>query len=202
MAMKQVAAFFIAAFLLFHLPIQAQKALKDEIDHKLVTFQKKPLNYKNFTLPTAVEGQTINLREHAKGKKLVLVTYFAAWCENSNHDSETIRHLLKKFGDKGLSVVGVCNYSAPKEVKEFITKHQPSYPIAIESNDDKQREKTSHYSYRKFCGDERKWGTPFTLLIEAKNLKADGEPLAEEVMAANGELDRKETEKLLKQLLK
>ncbi len=200
--MKRVAAFFIAAFLLLNLPLQAQKALKDEIDHKLVTFQKKLLNYKNFTLPTPVESQTINLREHAKGKKLVLVTYFAAWCENSNHDYETIQHLLKKFGDKGLSVVGVCDYSTPKEVNDFITKHQPSYPIAIESNDDKQREKTSHYNYRKLCGDERKWGTPFTLLLEAQNIKTDGELLAEEVMAANGELDRKETEKLLKQLLK
>lgn len=199
--MKQ-AFIFLLTFILLAAPSgKAQKALKDELDHKLITFQKKLLTYKTFTLPTSVEGQTINLREHVKGKKLVLVTYFAAWCENSNHDYETIQHLLKKFGDNGLSVVGVCNYSEPKEVKEFITRHQPLYPIGLESSDDKQRENTTHYRYRKLCGDERKWGTPFTLLIEAKNIKADGEMLAEEVWAANGELDRKEAEKLIKQLL-
>jgi peroxiredoxin len=194
--------FLFTTLLLLSLPLNAQKALKDEIDHKLVTFQLHKLDYKNFTLPTSVEGKTIDLREHAKGKKLVLVTYFAAWCENSNHDYETIQHLLKKFGDKGLGVVGVCNYSELKEVKDFITKHQPSYPIAMESQDDKQRENTTHYSYRKLCGDTRKWGTPFTLLIEAKNIQADGEVLANDVLAANGELDKKEAEKLLKQLLK
>jgi peroxiredoxin len=200
--MKQ-AVIFLFAFLLCAAPTSnAQKALKDELDHKLVTFQKNLLTYRNFTLPTAVEGQTIDLRQHTKGKKLVLVTYFAAWCENSNHDYETIQHLLKKFGDKGLTVVGVCNYSELKEVKEFIAKHQPLYPIGIESNDDKQREKTTHYNYRKLCNDDRKWGTPFTLLIEAKNIKAEDEVFATEVMAANGEMDRKETEKLIKQLLK
>ena len=200
--MKQ-AVIFLLTFLLFAASASnAQKALKDEIDHKLVTFQKQLLAYKNFTLPTSVEGTTIDLRQYAKGKKLVLVTYFAAWCENSNHDYETIQHLLKKFGDKGLGVVGVCNYSELKEVKEFVSKHQPLYPIGIESSDDKPREKTTHYNYRKLCGDDRKWGTPFTLLIEAKNIQAEGEIFATEVMAANGELDKKETETLIKQLLK
>lgn len=192
----------LTALLALSLPLNAQKALKDEIDHKLVTFQPHKLEYKNFSLPTPVEGQPIDLREHSKGKKIILVTYFAAWCENSNHDYETINHLLKKFGDKGLAVVAVCNYSEPKEIKDFITKHQPLYPIAIESNDDKQRENTAHYRYRKLCGDERKWGTPFTLLIEAKNIKTDGEILSDDVFAATGEMDRKEAEKLIKQLLK
>jgi len=195
-------ALLLITLLLLSVPLNAQKALKDELDHKLVTFQPYKLDYKNFTFPSSVEGRTIDLREQAKGKKLVLVTYFAAWCENSNHDYETIQQLLKKFGNNGLGVVGVCNYSEPKEVKEFITKHQPDYPIAMETNDDKQRENTSHYRYRKLCGDTRKWGTPFTLLIEAKNIKEDGEILTNEVLAVNGEMDRKEAEKLLKQLLK
>lgn len=200
--MKQ-AVIFLFTFLLFAATAsKAQKALKDEIDHKLVQFQKNLLPYSNFTLPTAVEDKPIDLREYTRGKKLVLVTYFAAWCENSNHDYETIQHLLKKFGDKGLAVVGVCNYSEVKEVKEFIAKHQPHYPIGIESSDDKQRENTTHYKYRKLCGDERKWGTPFTLLMEAKHIQPEGEIFATEVMAANGELDKKETEKLIKQLLK
>lgn len=192
----------LASLLLLSLPLNAQKALKDEIDHSLVMFQSHKLTYRNFVLPTSVEGQSLDLRTAAKGKKLMLVTYFAAWCENSNHDIETIKHLQKKFGDKGLGIIGVSNYSEPKEVKEFITKHQPLYPIAMESNDDKQRENTTHYNYRKLCGDNRKWGTPFTLLIEAKNIKADGEIFAEEMMAAKGELDKKEAEKLIKQLLK
>lgn len=200
--MKRAISIFITLLFLFVNGGNAQKALKDEIDHKLVTFQPHQLEYKNFTLPTSVEGQTLDLREYTKGRKLVLVTYFAAWCENSNHDYETIQQLQNKFGAEGLGIIGVCNYSEPKEVKEFVKKHQPTYPICIESTDDKLREKTLHYNYRKQCGDGRKWGTPFSLLIEAKNIQADGEILAHEVLAANGEMDRKDAEKLIKQLLK
>ena len=200
--MKQAIIIFILLFFTFSHIGAAQKALQDEIDHRLVTFQPHKLAYKNFALPTSIEGQTIDLREATKGKKLVLVTYFAAWCENSNHDYETIQHLLKKFGDKGLAIIGVCNYSEPKEVQEFISKHQPLYPICIESTDDKLREKTLHYDYPKQCGDARKWGTPFSLLIEAKKFHAEGDVFADEVLAANGELDKKEAEKLIKQFLK
>ena len=200
--MKRATTIFIALLFSFTNTGNAQKALKEELDHKLVTFQPHRLAYQNFSLPTAVEGQTLDLREAAKGKKLVLVTYFAAWCENSNHDYETVQHLLKKFGDKGLGVIGVCNYSETKEIQAFIAKHHPAYPICIESTDDKLREKTLHYNYRKLCGDPRKWGTPFSLLIEAKNIQADGEMLVSEVLAANGEIDKKEAEKLIKELLK
>lgn len=184
------------------LPLNAQKALKGEVDHQLVNFYPHKLEYKNFSLPTSVEGKVINLREFTKDKKLVLVTYFAAWCDNSNHDIETIKELLQKYEKKGLAVVGVCNYSDAKEVKEFITQHQPLYPICIESNDGKEREQTTHYIYRKQCDDKRKWGTPFSLLIEAKNIKAEGEIFATEVQSAAGEMDRKEAEKLIKRLLK
>ena len=192
----------LALLFLMSLPLNAQKALKDEIDHQLVTYQSHTLEYKNFTLPTMIEGQKIDLREFSKGKKLVLVTYFAAWCENSNHDYETINHLLKKFGDKGLAVVGICNYSSEQEVKDFIKAHQPNYPICIETSDEKAREKSSHFMYRKECRDTRKWGTPFSLLIETKKMKADGEILTTEVQSANGEMDMKEAEKLIKKLLK
>ncbi len=184
------------------LPLNAQKALKDEVDHQLVTYQSHLLEYKNFTLPTSIEGQKVSLREFAKGKKLVLVTYFAAWCENSNHDYETITYLLKKFGNKGLAVIGVCNYSSEQEVKDFIKTHQPTYPICIENTDEKAREKSTHFAYRKQCGDTRKWGTPFSLLIEGKNMKSEGEVFATEVQSAAGEMDRKEAEKLIKKLLK
>ena len=194
--------FLLAILLVASLPLLAQKALKDEVDHKLVTYQSQKLEYKNFTLPTSVEGKKIDLREFTKGKKLVLVTYFAAWCDNSNHDYETIKELLKKFGDKGLAVIGICNYSAEKEVSEFIKTHQPGYPICIENSDEKAREKSTHFLYRKQCGDTRKWGTPFSLLIEAKNIKSEGEVFATEAQSANGEMDRKEAEKLIKKLLK
>ena len=192
----------IILMLLIGVGSNAQKALKDEIDHKLVTFQPHKIVYKNFVFPTSVDGQKIDLREYAQGKKVVLVTYFAAWCENSAHDYETIKHLQKKFGDKGLGIVGICNYSAKQEVIDFIKRHQLTYPIGLETTEEIARQKTTHFQYRKQCGDERKWGTPFTLLIEAKNIKVAGEVFAEDVLAANGEMDRKEAEKLIKKLLK
>lgn len=200
--MKHFFSILFFCLLLASLSIKAQDALKDEIGHQLVTFQKHPLEYKNFILPGAIENKPVELREISKNKKLMLVTYFAAWCENSNHDAETVKYLLNKFGKRGLGVLGVCNYSEAKEVDEFIAKQKPPYPVVIESRDEKLRLETMHYKYRKLCGDERKWGTPFTLLVEVRQSQSAGEIIASDVWSANGEMNRKEAEKLIKNLLK
>jgi peroxiredoxin len=176
-------------------------ALPGEVDHKTVPFKEVKLALKDFSFQT-LEGKTINLREAARSGKAVLVTYFAAWCDNSAHDFETIKALEQQYHKKGLVVIGICEYSSRKEVQEYLEKHKPAYPICFEGDDQTKKESTTHFSYRQQCGDERKWGTPFSLLLRSKDFKSEGEIVATELSAANGELIRKDAEKTIRKYLK
>ncbi len=176
-------------------------ALPGEIDHKTVAFKEVKLELKDFSFQT-LEGKTINLREVARSGKVVLVTYFAAWCDNSAHDVETVKALEKRYRKKGLVVIGVCEYSSRKEVQEYLEKHKPAYPICIEGDDQTKKETSTHFSYRQQCGDERKWGTPFSLLLRSKDLTPEGEIVATELRAANGELTKDDAEKTIRKCLK
>lgn len=188
------------------LPPQKDEPTPGERDHKLVSFREGQIAIRDFTYST-LEGQKINLREAVRNHKAVLVVFFAAWCENSAHDSETINALYRQYHDQGLAVIGVCNYSSRDELKEFITKHGIEYPVCMEGEaktDDEvyaQREKTTHFVYRRQSGDKRKWGTPFTLLIDTKESQTEGESVTEKVHIAPGELKRNEAEKLVRRLL-
>ena len=176
-------------------------ALPGEIDHKTVPFREVKLELKDFSFQT-LEGKTINLREATRSGKAVLVTYFAAWCDNSAHDFETIKSLEAKYRKKGLRVIGVCEYSSRREVQEYLEQHKPEYPVCIEGDDQTKKETTTHFSYRTQCGDERKWGTPFTLLLRSKDITSAGEIVATELRAATGELIRNDAEKTIHQCLK
>lgn len=197
--MKKLSAAISVIFLLMALTAQSLNA--GELGHKLVDFTQHAIDFQEFSYPSAVDGKPIELRALAQGKKVMLVTFFAGWCENSRHDAKTIAKLLEKYGSKGLGVVGVCEYSSTEEIADFLKAKKPAYPIGIETTSEKDRLSSSHYKYRTACNDDRKWGTPFTVLIDAKNVIAQGPVFATTLYAANGEMDRKHAEKLLNELL-
>jgi hypothetical protein len=50
--------------------------------HEYAPVQEKEISYKNWNYKSVRDGKEINLRDFAKGKKLVMVVYFAPWCPN------------------------------------------------------------------------------------------------------------------------
>jgi peroxiredoxin len=185
---------------------QKDEPAPGEIEHKLVKLKKVNLSFRDFTYALP-DGQKVNLREMAKGKKAVLIVYFAAWCDNSAHDSATLNALWQQYRDKGLTIIGVCNYSSHEELKEFISKNQVAYPVCLESEaktEDEsvaRRDKTAHYAYRKASGDERKWGTPFSVLMATGDFKSEGEFITDKMHTAHGELKLDDAEKLIRKHL-
>jgi len=172
-----------------------------EVEHQYAPLREVKLELKDFSFST-LEGATLNLREAARGKRLILVTYFAAWCHNSNYDVETINELYTKYREPGLAVVGVCEYSSPEELRGFIERHKPTYPICLEGGDQiKDRSATTHYHYRKQAGDQRRWGTPFSILISADEMREQGETITKRAHAAAGELIKAEAEEFIRQQL-
>jgi len=172
-----------------------------EVEHQYGPLREAKLEVKDFSFPT-LEGTTLNLREAARGKRLVMVTYFATWCHNSNYDVETINDLYLKYREQGLAVLGVCEYSSPEELRHFIEQHKPAYPICYESTDQiKDRNATTHQRYRKQVDDKRKWGTPFSIVIGAPDIDEHGETIAKRVRVAAGELVKAEVEEFIRQQL-
>jgi peroxiredoxin len=191
----------IAAAMMLAAPPIPLRAAQAETEHQYARLREVKLELKDFSFPTPT-GATLNLRDAARGKRLVIVSYFAAWCHNSNYDVTTLNELYLKYREQGLAVVGVCEYSSAEELRGFVDRHQPIYPICFESTDQiKDRSTTTHHRYRKQANDKRKWGTPFNLVISASEIEERGETVARRVRVAAGELIKAEVEELIRQQL-
>jgi peroxiredoxin len=169
--------------------------------HEYAPLQEKQLEFKEFAHKT-LDDQKLTLRQIAAGNKLVLVHFFAAWCHNSNYDVKTVTVLYDKFKDQGLGVIAICEYSTPDELREFINKHHPTYPIVLESQKTKDRVKSSHYAYRSAVDDKRLWGTPFNVLLSVADFSESGEVVTKKALVAFGELEKDHLETWLKERLK
>lgn len=165
-------------------------------EHEYSPLRGASFELENLRLST-IEGEERRLGELIGDRKLVLIHYFATFCHNSNYDVETINRIHREYGAKGVAVIGICEYSRPELVKDFIEKHGLEYPILIEGRGRREdRERTSHYRYRKQVGDTREWGTPLTIVIDGEDLLTGGETLARRMSVATGELIGEEFRKL------
>ncbi|MEO6724445.1 MAG: TlpA disulfide reductase family protein [Blastocatellia bacterium] len=188
--------------LLVVLPVMTIAAsTQDERGHYYVPMREVEMEIKDFNFAT-LGGQAIKLSDAVKGKKLVLIHYFAAWCHNSNFDVETMKELYEKYKDRGFLVIGVCEYSKPDELREFIEKHKPTYPICMEGDGKmKDRTGTTHYTYRNQIDDNRHWGTPLNLLIDADDVAKRRDIVVGRVRIAAGEVIKSEFEELIRERL-
>ena len=175
---------------------------QDGHEHYYVPMREVEMDIKNFDFAT-LDGKNIKLSDAVKGKKLVLVHYFAAWCHNSNFDVVTMKELYEKYKDRGFLVIGVCEYSRPEELREFIEKHKPTYPICMEGDGKlKDRTGTTHYLYRSQLDDNRHWGTPLNILIDTDDVAKRRDIIAGHVRIAAGEVIKSEFEELIRERLK
>lgn len=168
--------------------------------HEYGELREFVLPIKDFTFNNLADAP-FNLRTAGQGKKLVLVHFFAAWCHSSNYDVITINELYRKYKDAGFTVIAVCEYSKPDEVRDFIKKHQPEYPIVIESKRTKDRTNTQHYAYRQAMDDKRVWGTPLNIFLPSADFRTDSAFVTSRTHIALGELMKPDVEKFIRQQL-
>jgi peroxiredoxin len=162
-------------------------------EHHYGSLREADIELKDFTYPTT-QGGSIRLREIIKDKNLVILHYFAAWCHNSNYDVKTMTEIHNRYKDKGVLVLGVFEYSKNDEIRAFLEKHNPPYPICIEGGKKLDRTATTHYAYRKRANDDRAWGTPLNLFFSAKDVLGEGDIVASHVRVALGEAIKSEIE--------
>src|SRR3989338_4124108 len=75
-------------------------------------------------------GGTISLAEF-RGKKPVVVDFWASWCPNCRRDMPNLNHFYEKYKDK-VEVIGVNLQENDSTVRDFVASRGISFPIALD----------------------------------------------------------------------
>lgn len=80
---------------------------------------------------TDMEGRRLALADF-KGK-VVLVDFWATWCEPCREEIPALVSLQSRYGPQGLQIVGISLDDDPAPVKEFRERYRMNYPVALGS---------------------------------------------------------------------
>ena len=146
-------------------------------NHEYAPLVEKAINYKDWTFKSLKDDKPVNLREWAKGKRLVMIVYFAPWCPNWHNEAPVAAKLYEKYKLQGFDVIGVSEYGSREDTQKFFGEKGAPYTIVYDRTREEQRDKTSHYTVRQASGDTRRWGRPttFSLTVEAQQGRRGGD---------------------------
>jgi peroxiredoxin len=182
-----------AVLLLSFIPAGAQ--------HEYAPIQEKEIKYRDWTYKQVREGgKELNLREAAKGKKLVLIVYFAPWCPNWRLQAPVVQKFYEKYKANGFEVIGVGEYDTVEKMKASLDTYKITFPVVYESDSTAAKQTTPHYEYRRTTGDTRNWGSPWSIFLIPSQLK-NGDVLVEKAFVVNGELIEAESEAFIREKL-
>lgn len=162
---------------------------------------EKEFKYKDWTYKSVRDDKTINLRDFAGNKKLVMVVYFAPWCPNWKHEAPFAQKLYEKYKASGFDVIGIGEYDTVEAMKTNLDAFKITFSVVYESDARDAKQKTLHYEYRKSVGDTRNWGSPWNVFLEPSKLAKKGDVLTEKTFIVNGELIEAEAEKFVRERL-
>jgi thiol-disulfide isomerase/thioredoxin len=168
--------------------------------HEYAPLVEKEIKYKDWTYRQVHDGKDLNLLDATKGKKLVMVVYFAPWCPNWKLQAPVAQKFYDKYKASGLEIIGVGEYDTVEKMKASLDTYKITFPVVYESDSTGAKQKTPHYEYRKATGDTRNWGSPWSIFLVPSQLKK-GEFLTEKTFVVNGELMEAETEAFIREKL-
>jgi thiol-disulfide isomerase/thioredoxin len=171
--------------------------MAQEAGHEYAPLQEKAVVYKNWTFSDLKDNKPVDLRSLARGKKLVMVVYFAPWCPNWRNEAPVAARLYEKYKAQGLEVIGVGEYATRDDVRAFFGASGPAYPVVTESEARDARDKTTHYGYRQSTGDTRKWGSPWNIFLDPAKVNPTGDVVTENAWIVNGELIEADADKFI-----
>lgn len=76
-----------------------------------------------------LNGQTLNLSSY-RGK-VVLLDFWATWCEPCREETPHLVDLQNKYGSQGLQVIGVSMDDGPEPVRDFYQRFKMNYPVVM-----------------------------------------------------------------------
>lgn len=89
--------------------------------------QKSSASAPEFTLPTS-DGKTLKLSDY-KGK-VVILDFWATWCPPCRKGIPDLVDLKKRYGNKGLEIIGISlDQDTKPDVVPFIKEYKINYPV-------------------------------------------------------------------------
>ena len=82
----------------------------------------------DFTLPQ-LSGQKLTLSAY-RGK-IVLLDFWATWCEPCRAETPHFVDLQNKYGDQDLQIIGVSMDDTPDPVHDFYQQFKMNYPVVM-----------------------------------------------------------------------
>ena len=92
-----------------------------------VTSAEHPLA-PEFSLPDLM-GKTLKLSDY-RGK-VVLLDFWATWCEPCREEIPHFVELQDKLGDQGFQIIGVSMDDGPEPVRDFSRQFKVNYPVVM-----------------------------------------------------------------------
>jgi thiol-disulfide isomerase/thioredoxin len=81
---------------------------------------------------TTLDGEKYT-NEIVKGK-VVLLQFWATWCQYCKRDEDAVDVVAKEFADKGLLVLAVDAGESRKKVKDYLAKSPRAVPVVLMEN--------------------------------------------------------------------
>ena len=82
----------------------------------------------DFSLPQ-LNGETLNLSDY-RGK-VVLLDFWATWCDPCREEVPRFMELQKKYRDQGFQMIGVSMDDNPEPVRDFYQQFKMNYPVVM-----------------------------------------------------------------------
>jgi len=82
----------------------------------------------DFSLPD-LSGHPVSLASF-RGK-VILLDFWATWCEPCREEIPHFVELQNKYGDQGLQIIGVSMDDGPEPVREFYQRFKMNYPVVM-----------------------------------------------------------------------
>src|ERR1019366_3900093 len=83
---------------------------------------------------TADNGHTVTARDF--GGKLLILNFWASWCEPCVAEVPSLNQLAKELGPDGVVVLGVSEDKDPQAYKDFLNRFRVSFLTAREPSQD------------------------------------------------------------------
>ena len=101
-----------------------------------------------------LDGQNHSLKQYAG--KIVLVNFWATWCQPCIREMPSIERLYQKYKARGFEIVAISlDQGNEQEVREFVAKYKLTFPIVL----DPEHKAKALYKVR---------GLPTTYLVDRK----------------------------------